>query len=69
MKSIKDLKQLSEYLPNKLVRLIELLSAYSPENQKQLQLDEPLCAIVFVKERYFAYALSVSADIFLLNLF
>ncbi|KJH42285.1 hypothetical protein DICVIV_11731 [Dictyocaulus viviparus] len=56
MRSIRSLEGLKPYLPNKVVRLIEILSYFNPESRTT---QSPLCGIIFVDQRYVAYTLNV----------
>ncbi|CAD6188634.1 unnamed protein product [Caenorhabditis auriculariae] len=59
---IKNPEQLRPFVPHKFIRLYEMLKVFSPEFQKThlgKETPEPLCAIVFVDQRYVAYALNV----------
>ncbi|CAJ0597978.1 unnamed protein product [Cylicocyclus nassatus] len=60
MKPIKNLETLMPYLPNKVVRLIDILSLFNPERRTPKEVEEdPLSGIIFVDQRYVAYTLNV----------
>ncbi|VDP14976.1 unnamed protein product [Heligmosomoides polygyrus] len=59
MKPIKTYEALKPYLPNKVTRLIDILSLFNPERQAQKENDDPLSGIIFVDQRYVAYTLNV----------
>ncbi|EYC01886.1 hypothetical protein Y032_0103g3522 [Ancylostoma ceylanicum] len=60
MRPIKNLESLTPYLPNKVVRLIEILSLFNPERRTAKEVEEdPLSGIIFVDQRYVAYTLNV----------
>ncbi|CAI4229108.1 unnamed protein product [Auanema sp. JU1783] len=50
MRNLNTTESFKEYLPHKVVRLLEILSGYSEENK--------LSCIIFVEQRYVAYVLS-----------
>lgn len=59
MRLIRSFGELTQFLPHKVARLLDILAVYSPENQNRLHVDEPLCAIIFVEQRYVAYVMSL----------
>lgn len=63
MKPIKTYEALKPYLPNKVTRLIDILSLFNPERQAQKENDDPLSGIIFVDQRYVAYTLNVSRSV------
>ncbi|PIO72939.1 hypothetical protein TELCIR_05108 [Teladorsagia circumcincta] len=61
MKPIKTLEGLKPYLPNKVVRLIDILSHFNPDKgDVPSEKEEQLSGIIFVDQRYVAYTLNVS---------
>ncbi|KAK6022939.1 RNase3 domain protein [Ostertagia ostertagi] len=60
MKPIKSLEGLKPYLPNKVVRLIDILSHFNPDKGNvSSEKEEQLSGIIFVDQRYVAYTLNV----------
>uniref|UniRef100_A0A1I7XT52 Dicer-like protein 1 n=1 Tax=Heterorhabditis bacteriophora TaxID=37862 RepID=A0A1I7XT52_HETBA len=59
MRPIKSLEALSPFLPHKVIRLLETLNLFSPDYQREHGLEESLCSIIFVDQRYVAYVMSV----------
>lgn len=62
MKKIKSIEALRPYVPQRVIRLFEILETFNPEFQKErmkLEKAEHLSAIIFVDQRYIAYSLLV----------
>lgn len=60
MKKIKSIEALRPYVPQRVIRLFEILETFNPEFQKErmkLEKAEHLSAIIFVDQRYIAYSL------------
>ncbi|CAO4371830.1 unnamed protein product [Caenorhabditis nigoni] len=62
MREVKSLADLQKYVPQRFVRIFEVLEMFQPEFQtERLNKDKPenLSAIIFVDQRYIAYSLHI----------
>ncbi|VDO75067.1 unnamed protein product [Haemonchus placei] len=60
MKPIRTLEGLKPYLPNKVIRLIDILSHFNQDRGNASgEKEDPLSGIIFVDQRYVAYTLNV----------
>ncbi|TKR68423.1 hypothetical protein L596_024412 [Steinernema carpocapsae] len=61
VKTVRSYEELKKYIPHKVERLLELLRYYHPNIQKTLQGGgvKSLSAMVFVDQRYVAYAMNL----------
>uniref|UniRef100_A0A0M3IIT9 RNA helicase n=1 Tax=Ascaris lumbricoides TaxID=6252 RepID=A0A0M3IIT9_ASCLU len=55
---VKCYAELKPLLPNRIVRLMEILDYYSPSNISKIDPNFSFCGIIFVKQRYVAYVMN-----------